>query len=425
MPLSPLSSTSPSDWRYTAEGGANLVLSYIGTPSPFCGKILRLRKRKKEGTARSDAVPAEVGVEFGRSIVEPLLGRQHVVAMELVELERDWSRRMVRHLQETQVRPAQREMKDEVDVDAQVAVVAEDLVAGDGVLAVEIKPKWGFLPTSPFLSRDTAAVKAMYCRFCMHRYHKCASTDHHELGYCPLDLYSGDETRMLRAIGRLFSSWEITGGQGNSFRIFVNGQSVLPQDPSALATAQDLLASSAPSPCQPGSPFSSLLSSALLHSLRHSSLLPTLARLQASLDPFDIEGLAHFLGASLNVDLSSSNPDLSRLGPQPTLAEWQAWLAEQLSVRSTPPEQQDPRSSILSFLLSATFKDCSIIVRFLRNTATGAVETSVKAIDLDPKPINRLAKYWRMDREILAGWKDMLDALSEEERRRIRRCAEA
>ncbi|GAA5896214.1 hypothetical protein JCM5296_007263 [Sporobolomyces johnsonii] len=442
MPLSPLSSTSPSDWRYTAEGGANLVLSYVGPPSPFCGRILRLSKRKKDTTPDSDAVPGDVGVEFGRSIVEPLLGRQQIVEMELVVLERDWTRRMVRRLQEAKVRPAQREVEDEVDVEAQVAVVAEDLVGGRGALAVEIKPKWGFLPSSLFLSPDTAATKATYCRFCMHRYHKSASTDHHELGYCPLDLYSGDETHMRRALDGLLSSWETSGGQSNSLRIFAHGQSVVPEDvsclrcnprsaymtepsrqPSALATAQDLLASSAPSPLRPSASFRSLLSSSLIDALRHSSLLPTLGHLQASLDPFDIEGLAHLLHSRLDVDLSSSRPDLSRLGPQPTLAEWQAWLAEHLSARSTPPEQPDPRSAILSFLLSATFKDCSIIVRFRRNTTTGNVETSVKAIDLDPKPINRLAKYWRMDREIVGQWKAMLDALSEEDRRRIRRCA--
>jgi hypothetical protein len=36
-------------------------------------------------------------------------------------------------------------------------------------LTVELKPKWGFLPSSPFLSPHSAAVKQRVCRFCMHQ----------------------------------------------------------------------------------------------------------------------------------------------------------------------------------------------------------------------------------------------------------------
>ena len=39
-------------------------------------------------------------------------------------------------------------------------------------LAVELKPKWGFLPSSPFLAPRTAAAKRSVCRFCMHQLYK-------------------------------------------------------------------------------------------------------------------------------------------------------------------------------------------------------------------------------------------------------------
>ena len=39
-------------------------------------------------------------------------------------------------------------------------------------LAMEVKPKWGFLPCSPFLAPLTATAKRTVCRFCMHQQYK-------------------------------------------------------------------------------------------------------------------------------------------------------------------------------------------------------------------------------------------------------------
>jgi len=142
MTSPPLSSTSPLDWRYTAEGGANLVLSFAGpSTSPFAHHVLRLRKRKLGATRRGadEAVPSEVEVDFGARVVAPLLGRDSVVDMRKVKLERPWLDELVRTMRETGCRPSEREDEDEVDLDAPVGVLAEDLVAGHGVVAIEIK----------------------------------------------------------------------------------------------------------------------------------------------------------------------------------------------------------------------------------------------------------------------------------------------
>lgn len=133
----PLESTAPSDWRYTAEGGANLVLSFVGQPGPFTGKLLRLRKKKLSHA--TGAIPEEVDVEFGRQIIQPLLGAQQVVAMERLAVTRDWLSTLKEALASSGNRPAHREEEDEVDEQTGVVVLAEDLVRGDGVLAIEIK----------------------------------------------------------------------------------------------------------------------------------------------------------------------------------------------------------------------------------------------------------------------------------------------
>lgn len=139
MPALPLpSATSPEDWRYLAEGGANLVLSYSPSnpssePSPYFGKVLRLRKRKKGGAA----LGGEADIEFGESIIQPLL--KDVVHVERVPVDRAWLEEVSAVLEARKSRPQERREKDEIDLESEFGFVAEDLVGGKGVLAFEIK----------------------------------------------------------------------------------------------------------------------------------------------------------------------------------------------------------------------------------------------------------------------------------------------
>ncbi|GAA5829716.1 hypothetical protein JCM11251_000258 [Rhodosporidiobolus azoricus] len=486
MPLPPLSTTSPLDWRYTAEGGANLVLSFAGAiSSSYTGRALRLRKRKKRATRgeEGEAIPSEVGIEFGAAVVEPLLGGDQLPAMEIVPLELAWLDALVQRLKEEKARPPEREEEDEVDQEVKQAVVGEDLISGKGVLAVEIKPKWGFLPSPTHLSEMTLPIKRQYCRFCMHRYHKRASsvppasggTDldaalvEHENGYCPLDLYSRDGRRVRRALDCLYDGWARLEGESNNFRVFLDGKKLSLQDISAKASLQAALSSfsnvpeaSSSDPSSTPSPTSAargLLNSTLLPILLASPLLATLSRLQATLDCLDIEGIAKILkdDEDTNVDITCPDVDLSPLGEQPTLEEWSSWLNDHFHLLPKPPPSgpgdppsapfgpeprtalksalcvEHPRAAVLAFLLSATFKDCSLIIRIplppsssptLAATSPLSMKPTVKAIDLDPKPISRLGKYWRMDREIVRGWAEMLEGLSKEERGKVRRCKE-
>lgn len=139
-----IASTLPSSWSFRAEGGANLVLSYAGPDnSPFSGKVLRLRKRKR--SARSPPRPPQEsgdgddGVRFSREVVAPLLGEEFVVGMESVDVEECWLRELKDLLLQGRVRPVEREAEDEVDERQRRAVLADDLLAGEGVLAIEIK----------------------------------------------------------------------------------------------------------------------------------------------------------------------------------------------------------------------------------------------------------------------------------------------
>lgn len=55
-----------------------------------------------------------------------------------------------------------------------------------------------------------------------------------ELSYCPLDLFSGSEERVTRAVVALWDTWETTGGKANNLKIFADGRLVSPGDVSLI-----------------------------------------------------------------------------------------------------------------------------------------------------------------------------------------------
>lgn len=94
------------------------------------------------------------------------------------------------------LRPLKRKSTTVIDTRDQDAYLMEDLSilyspepGPQPMLGVELKPKWGFLPSSPFVPEGH--VKRSVCRFCMQQTLKLKEgVVHHKSDYCPLDLYS-------------------------------------------------------------------------------------------------------------------------------------------------------------------------------------------------------------------------------------------
>lgn len=64
----------------------------------------------------------------------------------------------------------------------------------------------------------------------MHSCQKAQSGDIAALGYCPLDLFSRDKTRIRKAIMCLWDAWVNSNGTVNNLKIFVDGHMILPSD---------------------------------------------------------------------------------------------------------------------------------------------------------------------------------------------------
>ncbi|KAF7337935.1 Inositol-pentakisphosphate 2-kinase [Mycena venus] len=358
-----LTDTLPTDWAYISEGGANIVFVYQGLSSPFFdGTALRLRKRESTDKDKDekDSTREIQSIEYQKKCLERLIPLVHLPRLELVV-----SARLHRALE--------RREKDGIDVKLPRALLATNLVGGQGI-AVEIKPKWGFLPSPTYLSDSTRPIKTRTCRFCMHSHLKAQQGEKVSSGYCPLDLFSGDETRMKAALNSLWDAWSDSDGTTNNFKVFISGKKILPAERASIVGVVNDMAD----------PKDALIS-ALLPVLTNTSILRTLSCLQRTLDALDIEGLAPLW-------------DLASVGTDPTIAEWAEFVSAYLAAPSPAPPA-DPahlRYHVLAYLLSATFKDCSVIVRVPDGTAT--------VIDLDPKSVDRLRKWEEMDKEIVAAY---------------------
>lgn len=124
------------DWGYAAEGGANLVVRYRGpTPSPFAGKILRLRKRKLDRTP----IGVSPALELPVTLLTTLLGSDLLVESQKITLSTEFLAGLNKGMERDGVRPTDRATVDEVDPTCESGVLMPDLTHGNRILAIEIK----------------------------------------------------------------------------------------------------------------------------------------------------------------------------------------------------------------------------------------------------------------------------------------------
>ncbi|PWN52175.1 hypothetical protein IE53DRAFT_327161 [Violaceomyces palustris] len=444
----------PTEWEYLCEGGKNLLVRYIGRSYPFVGPdgaaalALRIPKRsRKRAPSEIVEVKAELGDSstegidpslFSKEVIGPLLGGQEVLVKSVpIRIEGAAQRKFLEKVagRVEAWRPRERRNEDGIDEDAALIFALEDLSSPlgtssnrgerDVTLGIEIKPKWGFLPSSNLIPASSAELKSKFSRFRMHAVLKASHEDlpleRWSSLYDPLDLYSGDKERITKAIKALFRDWIDSKGTTNNLRFFCQGMIVDPskvREKVAISTGEETTsdletlqkALSHLSSC--GSQNDTQLEESLLAVLEPmfevevQPVLSRLSHLQARLDPLDVEGLSMWWSAQTGgceMGKVSKETD-SHLVLEPSFDEIrsvaQAFLLNES--REAGGEGQTTaltlRQAVVAFLLSATFKDCSM---FLRPGASATEGGKVKLIDLDPKPIGKLAKFQSTDRQVI------------------------
>ena len=165
--------------------------------------------------------------------------------------------------------------------------------------------------------------------------------------------------------------------------------------------------------------------------LMEQPVLAKLSELQRALDPLDIEGLSSLVTGKPSVEYPNEPlpivdaPEVCA-GMEPSLDEWRRFLDIhfhlKLDEKSSCPRgfnalahgMSEKRYQLLSYLLCATFKDCSIIIRGPEGDAKSA---TVSVIDLDAKGAERMGRWERLDRDVVKCTLENEGGLCETERR--------
>ncbi|KAG5456188.1 MAG: inositol-pentakisphosphate 2-kinase-domain-containing protein, partial [Olpidium bornovanus] len=258
-------------------------------------------------------------------------------------------------------RPTKRLHRD-VDCSATWATLCADHTVftrhkGEPTLSVEIKPKWGFLPTSRFMHPELAPAKSATCRFCMHQALKYPDNPARRSAYCPMDLFSGDEGRMRKAVEDLQRTPQ------NNFRLYANGFD---------RTSHHLCA-------------------IVVSILRRERALEDLRELQRTLDALDVEGIAKVC------DRWSGDPRFAEfLLREPSRDEW-ARTVRKYKSRDAGGQRpsgggggggggdggggglgamtlEEAFQRVREYLICATLKDCSVFISIQRAERCGGGE---------------------------------------------------
>ena len=160
-------------------------------------------------------------------------------------------------------------------------------------------------------------------------------------------------------------------------------------------------------------------------------VLAKLSELQRSLDSLDIEGLSALVtGKSATEYPNESLPLLDapevQVEEDPTLNEWRRFmdahfhhtlkdgLPTPTNFKAFSHGMSQKRYHLLAYALSATFKDCSIIVRGHEDNVKSA---AVTIIDLDSKSLTRMKRWEELDRDVVKCTIEAEAGVDEAERR--------
>lgn len=399
---SKLTQTAASDWVYLGEGGAHVVFRYQGEEPELQGHAIRL---KKVGAATG---PGEV---WSHTLLPQLVDSKLMISVTTSRVNEEWARSVVtpNEMVRDSERRAEGTLAELVDY-ALPAQIMEDLTApiqGEKVIALEIKPKWGFLPSETDVKpTEAAAIKSKNCRYCLHQHFRGELDE--EAGYCPIDLYSGDETRVRKALAGLWNAWSKTDGKKNNLRVNVDGKAVLPSNVSFSAlTKLTFQADAIPTN---GKDLAEGTFDFVAPLLKSSGVLTQLATLQSTLDVSDISDLKERFAA----EHPGAEPFTPDLVPEPTAEELESFVAK---YKANPDGANwTLREREIAYGLGAIFKDCSIIVRsVLAPEGDGwkldEAKSSVKLIDLDLKPL-KLSHWAELDDKLWRYWDETKGAAS-------------
>ncbi|KAI9472388.1 MAG: inositol-pentakisphosphate 2-kinase [Benjaminiella poitrasii] len=373
------------NWEYVGEGNQNIVVRYTGDNTVYKRKVLRIVKcdeKESKNPTKNDLLFKQ---QFIEKIIRNLVGHEYILLMEPVTTSLAFLHQLEKNIEHA--RPVSR-LKKKIMTNACISFLMDDLTQlwpDSPSLTIELKPKWGFKPSSQFITSD---VKKKYCRFCIHSHlRENAIKD-----YCPLDLYSGDPIRVKKALCTLLKHVPKTKNLKITFAHGANEQ------PSNFKSTLLHNANNGDF---------AIIEEILEKILLKDPILSRLKALQTSLDELDVEGILPLYNClSLSGALETQD-----------IRIWEDVVSNYLQ-RQNGVTINDDSQRIYEYLLSMTFKDCSIMINIASASNTNNSDNSensvtlsrkgypifkydVKVVDTDLKSIDKIPHWYNLDQSIV------------------------
>jgi len=389
--------SDPSLWTYKSEGAWNVILSFNPSsldPSllplylPLCGQVLRIKKRPAGishpkvrvedhplitshpdllGWFSSHPIPLR-DHSFISTIMRSLLGDQFVHPGLPIPVTPSFLGAINAVIHSS--RPASRIRSTLIDFQASYAFLIPDFSisnqslssSASSMVCIEIKPKWGFHPDLHFQSQNAIGRP---CRYCMHQRLKFRQAQiHHISKYCPLDLFSGERSRVRRALEDLVMSPQ------NNLKIFWKG--VIAELEKSKVSEFDI------------PEILNVLVEIFVKGEQGAQVLQTLLEVQER-DHLGVE-------------------EISRICDKRKKEPFGDGLEEDVM-------------KVNDFLISTIARDCSVMTRMVKESNDGEKgegrrirvgnhwwRYQIFVIDLDPKPLASLGQWLALEKEVNENW---------------------
>lgn len=444
------------EWSYRGEGAANIVLAYNGSNPFFLGKVLRLQKTsdskrsscmdvstsepehpvlsKVEQILWADwpSVATATTVEsltqaYARHVMCPILGDELVDPGILVLVSSEFLEFVAHNIHDA--RPSWRADISRVNIWGSTALLISDHsvfhplagIKGDVLssFSVEIKPKCGFLPSSPYIAAENS-IKRKVSRFAMHQVLKFSQGQIKSVSnYSPLDLFSGSFEQIYKSIHDLFENPQ------NNLRVFVDGKachtSLLNADIEVPKWAPVDEALKSCMSCSKGGRLKALkgLVSELLFG---TDALKNLLAAQ-KLDTYDIEGVIHAYNkiAEQHSDVFPDCTNMGNMNDADESSDHSQLIDFDKNIKDF--DLAESRKVVRDYLIAATAKDCSLMLTFQEVPDNETVEVDTEChkmihcsetgkcyrckmhfLDLDLKPLKKMPHYYRLDQDIVRAY---------------------
>lgn len=290
-----LTSTRAEEWALLGAGRANAVFAYKGKRGELAGQVLRLSKprqkpRPPDAVSLEEAVwgknaaliqpdPTQRACAFISQLATPMLGAKYIAQQVPADVTPDLARALL-----AAASPQAEATSCSATLMSDHTLFAQPR-SGAPTLCVELKPKWGCLPTTATIHPDNR-LKRQRSKFQLQQALKLAQGKVSQLSsYDPLDLFSGKEERVTAALKALLRKPQ------NNFRLFRDGQAHSfsgTESPEGQEELAHTLAGWASEAAEAAA--AAILLPLLTQILQREEVLRNILRMQ-QLDAHDIEGV--------------------------------------------------------------------------------------------------------------------------------------